>query len=170
MRRILDAKYENSDLNKVMTKQCQHLKTEEGDWLLILLNEYKDLFDGTLGTWNTTPVDFEFRDNANPVCSRPYPVPRVHKAMFRKEVEILVNLGVLEKENNSEWGATYFAQPKAKTNRVRFISDFRDLNRQLKYKPYTMPKIGETLLNLEGFKYASSLDLNMGYYQIHLRK
>ena len=35
--------------------------------------------------------------------------------------------------------------------------------------PYPMPKISETLLNLEGFKYAMSLDLNMGYYHIRLR-
>ena len=66
MRRVLDANYEKADLNKVMTQQCQHLK--------ILLNEYKDLIDGTLGTWNTTPVDLELSDNANPVCLRPYPV------------------------------------------------------------------------------------------------
>ena len=29
MRRILYAKYETADLNKVMTKQCQHLSTQE---------------------------------------------------------------------------------------------------------------------------------------------
>ena len=33
-----------------------------------------------------------------------------------------------------------------------------------------MPKINEMLLKLEGFQYAPSLDLNMGYYHIRLRK
>ena len=33
-----------------------------------------------------------------------------------------------------------------------------------------MPKIREMLLNLEGFKYATPLDLNMGYYNIHINK
>ena len=33
-----------------------------------------------------------------------------------------------------------------------------------------MPKINEMLLKLEGFQYAPSLDLNMGYYHIQLRK
>ena len=33
-----------------------------------------------------------------------------------------------------------------------------------------MPNIDEMLLKLEGFKYASSLDLNMGYYHIRLKK
>ena len=45
------------------------------------------MFDSTLGTWSNTTVDLELKDNAKPVCSRPYPVPRVHEAMFEKEVE-----------------------------------------------------------------------------------
>ena len=79
-----------------------------------------------------------------------------------------MNLGVIEEANDSELGALSFAQPKAKTNRVRFLSNFRDLNRQLKLKPYPIPKTREILLNLEGFKYASSLDLNMGYHHIRI--
>ena len=34
--------------------------------------------------------------------------------------------------------------------------------------PYPMPKIQDMLLKLEGFTYATSLDLNMGYYHIEL--
>ena len=51
---------------------------------------------------------------------------------------------------------------------VRSISDFRELNKQIKRKPYPIPKIQDLLLKLEGFKYATSLDLNMGYYHIEL--
>ena len=65
-------------------------------------------------------------------------------------------------------GAPSFAQPKVKTNNVRFLNDFHNLTRQLKRKPYHMPKIREMLLNLEGLKYATSLDLSMGYYHIRL--
>ena len=68
MRRILDDKYEKADLNNVMTEQFQHLNTKERKRLLNLLRKYEELFDGTLGTWNTTPVDLELRDDANPVC------------------------------------------------------------------------------------------------------
>ena len=38
----------------------------------------------------------------------------------------------------------------------------------LKRKPYPIPKIQDMLQKLEGFQYASSLDLNMGYYTIKL--
>ena len=67
-----------------------------------------------------------------------------------------------------EWGDPSFAQPKPKSNQVRFISDFRNLNKQLKHKPYPMPNINEMLLKLEGFQYATPLDLNMEYYYIQL--
>ena len=51
---------------------------------------------------------------------------------------------------------------------VRFISDFWELNKQIKRKPYPIPKIQDLLLKLEGFQYATLLDLNMGYYHIEL--
>ena len=51
--------------------------------------------------WKTPPVNLDLKDDATPTCSRPYPVPRVHEAMFRKEVKRLVKLGVLEEANDS---------------------------------------------------------------------
>ena len=59
IRRIIDAKYKNSNLNKVMTEQCQHLNTKECKIFLILLRKLKDLLGETLGTWNTNLVDLE---------------------------------------------------------------------------------------------------------------
>jgi hypothetical protein len=51
---------------------------------------------------------------------------------------------------------------------VRTISDFRELNKQIVRKPYPIPKISTTLQEVEGFSYATSLDLNIGYYTIRL--
>ena len=47
-------------------------------------------------------------------------------------------------------------------------SDFRDINKRILRQPYTIPKIQYILLILEGFRYRTTLDLNMGYYQIEL--
>ena len=62
-----------------METQCQHLTMTQHNDLLKLLQKLEELFDGTLGTWKTDPVDFELKDDAKPVYSRPYPVPKVHK-------------------------------------------------------------------------------------------
>ena len=90
--------------------------------------------------------------------------------MFRKEVNRLVLLGMPKEANEPERGAPSFAQQKPKTDRIIFLSDFRNLNRQLKQKPYPMSKIREMILHSEGFQYATSLELNMGYYHTCLRK
>ena len=47
-------------------------------------------------------------------------------------------------------------------------SDFPQLNQKFKRKPYPLPRISDTLQQLEGFQYATLLDLNMGYYHILL--
>ena len=57
------------------------------------------MFDGTLGTWNNTPVELKLKDNVKSVCFQPYPVPRLYEAMFKKEFKILVSLEVLEHSN-----------------------------------------------------------------------
>jgi Reverse transcriptase (RNA-dependent DNA polymerase) len=42
------------------------------------------------------------------------------------------------------------------------------VNNRIKQKPFPIPKIQDMLLKLEGFQWATSLDLNMGYYHILL--
>ncbi len=51
---------------------------------------------------------------------------------------------------------------------LRSLADLRELNKRIKRKPYPLPKINDMLQKLEGFQYATSLDLNMGYYHIEL--
>ena len=85
IRRILDEKYKTADLNKLMTEQCQHLTATESHILLNPLNNFKDLFGGTLSMWKTTPVYLGLKDGAKPVCSRSYPVPKLHEAMFKSK-------------------------------------------------------------------------------------
>ena len=64
-------------------------------------------------------------------------------------------------------GRTYIIIPK-KDSTVRFISDFRELNKCILRQPYHIPKIQDLLLRLEVFRYGTTIDLNMGYYHIEL--
>ena len=61
-----------------------------------------------------------------------------HEEMFKKEVEHLVLIWVLETANDPKWGTKYFLQPKTKSNLVSFLSDYINLNMQLKREPYPM--------------------------------
>ena len=67
IRRIIYAKYDKADLNKVMTEQFQHLNAKERKRLLIILRKFKDIFGGTLVTFNTTLVYLKLKYNVKPV-------------------------------------------------------------------------------------------------------
>jgi hypothetical protein len=120
-----------------------------------------------LGTWNAKPYNIELKPNAKPYHSRPFLVPKTHEATLKIELECLTKAGVLKKVNQSEWAALTFLIPK-KDAMVQFIPDFHELNKRIKQKPFLIPKIQDLLLKLEGFQYAMTLDLNMGYYHIKL--
>ena len=125
------------------------------------------MFDGSLGLWKSKKVQIELKKDAQPYHARAYPIPKALEAKVKLELERLIKAGVLKKVNHSQWGAPNFVIPK-KDDTIRFITDFRELNKRIKRKPFPIPKIQDLLLKLEGFQWATSLDLNMGYYHIEL--
>ena len=164
---ILDANYEKADLHQVVYDKCKHLTVLQRNSLYRLLLENEELFDGTLGDWMTDPVKFELKKGAKPFHGRPFPVPHIHKATLRKEVDRLVKIGVIAPQRESEWASPSFIMPK-KDGTVRFLGNFRELNKRLIRTPYPLPKVKDMLEDCEGFTYATALDLNMGYYTIRL--
>jgi hypothetical protein len=102
-----------------------------------------------------------------PYHGRPYPIPNNHKAVLTKEIERLCNIGVFKWQPSSRWASPTFITPK-KDSTMHTVSDFRKLNTHIVRKPYRIPKISTILQELEGFTYATALDLNMGYYTIRL--
>ena len=67
-------KYSRADLEKVV-QEVETLSVLEQKELLKLLQQFEPLFDGTLGTWKTEPVELELKDSdCNPYHAKPYPV------------------------------------------------------------------------------------------------
>ena len=52
-----------------MKTQCQHLTITQRNELLKLLQKFEELFNVTLGTWKTDPVDFKLKWDDKPICS-----------------------------------------------------------------------------------------------------
>ena len=74
---------------------------------------------------------------------------------------------MLKRVNGSEWASPSFIVPE-KDKTVRFINDFRESNERIKRTPCPIPKTQDMLLKLEGFQWATSLDLNMGHCHVEL--
>ena len=105
-----------------------------------LLGKFESLSDGTLGKWKGAPYNIELKPNVKPYHAKAYPIPKSREKTLFTECECLVKEGVLWKKNRSEWAApTFIILKKDKT--VSFISDFRELNEHIKWKPYPIPKI-----------------------------
>ena len=63
-------------------------------------------------------------------------------------------------------GQPLLVVPKKTGGDVHILTDFRELNKVMKWKPYPLPKVSNLLQKLQGFKYATAIDLSMGYYHI----
>jgi hypothetical protein len=55
-----------------------------------------------------------------------------------------------------------------KNRAVCFLRYFLEVNKRLIRKHFSIPKISMVLQELEGFTFATALDLKMGYYTIRL--
>jgi hypothetical protein len=115
--------------------------------------------------WKTKPVSLQLKEGASLYHNQAFPVPKIHKDTLIKEVERLVKLGVLERQPALEWASPSFIIPK-KNRTVCFLSNFQEVNKRLIRKPFPITKISTVLQELEGFTFATALDLNIGYYTI----
>ncbi len=97
------------------------------------------LFDGTLGDWKTKPFSFQLKEGVSLYHGQAFPVSKIHKDTLIKEVEILVKLGVLERQPISEWASPSFIIPK-KNRTVCLLSNFWEVNKRLIRKPFPIPK------------------------------
>jgi hypothetical protein len=123
-------------------EECTHLEKAERRQLLHLLQKDEDLFNGSLGTWKTDPIQLEWKDpNVQPYHAQPYPVPHSQEKQLKDEIRRLCEYG---------------------------LPDLREVNKVIRRKTFPLPRITNMLQKLEGFMCATSLDLNMGYYHMLL--
>ena len=167
---IMDSKYEKQDLKQVAMNQI-HLSMKQREALSDVLNKFPSLFEGKLGHWPDSKVTVELKENAVPFhCKRAYPIPHIHVPTLKKEVDRLVKADVIELVDGMHagpWCAPSFIVPK-KDGRVRFITDYRKLNKWIKRKPWPMPHINDMLNDIGQFSYVTALDLSMGFYHFEL--
>ena len=163
---ILDAKYEFTDVNDVV-KNLTHLDAKQKADILAVLRKHQKMFDGTLGVYPHKKFHIEIDPNAKPVYSRPYAVPRIHLSVFKKELDHLVEIGVLKHQQESEWASPTFITPK-KDGRVRWVSDLRQLNKVVKRRQYPLPIITDIIRKRTGYKFFTKMDISMQYYTFKL--
>jgi hypothetical protein len=163
---IRKVEYKVADIEEIAEFQS-HLSLGEKNKFKAMLQEYVPLLQGTQGCFKGEPITLELPPGSKPYFSKPYSIPKAYMKVTKGEINQLETIGLLTRVQSAEWAAPTFVIPK-KNGTVRIITDFCMLNACLKLKPFPMPKIPEIFRGMENFKYATTLDLNMGYYSMPL--
>ena len=130
---------------------------------------YQTLFNGELKKCSHFQVHLELQANAIRHSGKAYDIPYHHCEVFKNELECLIQIRVLEKALHSEWLAGTIIRPK-KDGHIHWISNFRGLNKYLRWKIYRLPRIGDILANRTGYQYLSKINISMQYYKFELDK
>ena len=113
---ILDAKYKKANLRAILDDDCnKHLNAPDKALLLELLQEFEELFDGTLDDWDCDPVSLELKEGATSYHGRPFRIPKKHLDTTKNEIQRLCDFGVLKWQADSEWALPTFIIPKKTT-------------------------------------------------------
>ena len=163
---ILDAKYDSASPEEVATLQ-KHLTNRQRNDIQNLVAKYTKLFSNELRKYPHRKIHLELEPGAVPKHARPYSVARIHQEVFKKEIERLIHIGVLEPCGATEWASPMMIIPK-KDKTIRVVSDFRELNKVIRRRVYPLPKIQDVLNRRTGYSFFTKLDISMQFYTFKL--
>ena len=133
-----------------------------------ILDRYHPLFQtpNTLPPQRETDHRIHLLPQATPVNVRPYRYPHFQKQEIEKQVEIMLQKGLIQPSNSP------FSSPvlpvKKQDGSWRFCVDYRALNALTIKDRFPIPTVDELLDELGGAHYFSKLDLLQGYHQIRM--
>ena len=108
---LLDSLYEARDIQAI-ADSCTHVTLEQQEDLFKLLSKFDVLFNDKLKTFMDKKIHHEVDASFMPHCSCACAVPHSHEAMFKKELEQLMQEGVMEKCGQATWVTGTFIMPK----------------------------------------------------------
>lgn len=134
------------------------------------LTEFEHLFQPASGLPRQRSCDHSIPliPGAQPVFVQPYRYAPLLKSEIEKQVNDMLQQGIIQKSSSA------FVSPvllvKKKDQSWHFYVDYRQLNAITMKSKYPVPIIEELLDELAGAKYFTSLDLQAGFHQIHMKE
>ncbi|XP_047480167.1 uncharacterized protein LOC125032798 [Penaeus chinensis] len=141
------------------------LSVRQKDAVSVLISEFPDVFTDKPG--HTKSIEHVINlETTNPVCKKPYPIPYNLIDVFNKEVDKMLELGIIEPSVSPYCSPVVLVRKRDQT--YRFCIDFRSLNDITTFDCEPMPTTEEALGNFVNDKYFTEIDLKLGYWQIPL--
>ena len=129
-----------------------------------MLREFSDILTDKPGkAKGVEPHHIKLTDEI-PVRRKPYPLPFSTRQIVEREVENMLQLGVIEPSTSS------FCSPVVLVSKsdgsVRFCVDFRALNKKTFFDCEPIPDADELFCQLSHANYFAKIDLTKGYWQV----
>lgn len=132
-----------------------------------LIRQYPRVFRDTPGEIDGYECKIRLK-NDKPINQRPYPIPVTKREAVEKEVQRMVNMGII-KQSRSPYSVPIVPVFK-KNGEVRLCLDARKINEQI-IPDRECPMTIETIFSkFEKIKCISTLDLRSGYWQVKLEE
>lgn len=130
-----------------------------------IMSDYADIFSNKLGCFNKYKIKLHLKDNAKPVFFKSRPVAFALQQKVNDEITRLVQLGILEQIDHSEYASPIVPVLK-RDGSVRICADYsQTINKQLLIDKYPLPTVDELFSKLHGGEQFTKLDMSMAYNQ-----
>lgn len=134
-----------------------------------VLQRHADIFEEGLGTLKGYQAKIHIDTTATPRFFKARSVPYSMQHLVDKELDKLVQEGVIEPVRFADWAAPIVPVLKSDKTSVRICGDFKvTVNRVSKLDRYPIPKIEDLFAKLAGGKKFSQLDMSQAYQQLLL--
>ena len=115
-----------------------------------ILEEYKEVFEKSIGTLKNTTVRIKMKNDAVPKFYKARPVPYAMKDRIDKELDRMVQQGIYKAVDVSEWAAPIVPVVK-KDGDVRICGDYKvTVNKECIRDNYPIPKTEDLFASLTG--------------------
>jgi hypothetical protein len=121
--------------------------------------------------FNSVPnfeVNLELNDGAQPVFRKARSLPFALLDKVNEKLELLVQGGVLEAVEYSEWASPIVVTKHSDGVRVRICGDYKKVNEMLKCPPVSLPTREDLSYAIQGCKVFSKIDFDQAYHQLRL--
>ncbi|XP_058817662.1 uncharacterized protein K02A2.6-like [Topomyia yanbarensis] len=114
-------------------------------------------------------ASLSLKPKSNPIFLKARTLPFSIRNIVEREIESMVNSGILMKVNHSTW-ATPIVPVMKSADRVRLCGDYKiTVNKHLNIDEHPLPTIDELFANMAGGQKFSKLDLAQAYLQMKVR-
>lgn len=134
------------------------------------VKKYPNLFSDSLGCLKNVEIDLNLKPGSKPIFCKARPLPFALRDSVEKEINRLVDLGILVPVKYSEYASPIVPVLK-RDGSMRLCADFSvTINKQLLVEKFPLPRQEDLFSKLYGGRYYSKLDLSQAYNQLKLKK